>query len=112
MKYFPAILACCSLTAGAAIAGVMTQSVAPLSHSIVEPENVEGVISSVDLDNGTFSVRTTASPTPIKITVNEKTLYMLNGASSTKEEALKVGNKVKVTHEANVASSVSASTPK
>lgn len=97
----------------AAVMGLSTQGFADRFNSvlddfrpsIVAAETVSGTISSVADQASSFVLRTDHSADLI-VTFNDETKWTLNGAESTREEALAVGRSAKVTHESGTASRV------
>lgn len=76
-----------------------------------------GVVKSIDAEHSTFVLTVKGkdkdSPdTDVTITVNDKTVYKLDGKDVAMGDVVKVGNRVMVTHEGNVASEVQYKTPK
>jgi hypothetical protein len=65
-----------------------------------------GRIDSVSLDTSSFVLRTDNDIVTLK--VNDDTVYMLDGNTSTRDEALKVGHAAKVQHDDGTASRVEA----
>lgn len=86
-----------------------TSASSPANIGFVDDDKeVTGTIVKADTANNTFSIRT-ADDKEVEFTVDAETKYTLNGATASKEEALKVGAKAVVTCEGKEASRVDVS---
>lgn len=82
---------------------------APRSETVsfaVAAESVEGTIASVDLENKSFEIK--AGDRSQTFETNEDTKYYVGDKISTRDEVLKVGKEVTVTHADGLASRVDA----
>lgn len=89
--------------AATAIAAVPTR-VDVVSMSVAESETVSGTIKSVNADEKQFVL--TVDNEDIEVSVDEDTVYTLDGEKSSMKEALKQGRSASVTHEDKLASRV------
>lgn len=98
------------------LAGLSAEAFSARVSEIVATEavymaTISGSIDSVSKEDNTFVVATKGETSEkITVTVNDKTQYTLNGEPSTREEVLKTGANVSVTHTDKVASYVDAFT--
>ena len=88
----------------------MGGSVPSLALPADEAKTAEGVIKSVDATGSSFVISTGVGNDKKDVTIkfNNDTKYTLDGKDSTKDAALVVGHRAKVTHTNSVASRVDA----
>jgi hypothetical protein len=91
-------------------AGIAPATPAPNAIAIAQDdvnETARGSIKSVDTAKTSFVIAGTGEGAKdTTVTVNDTTVYMKDGKVSTKDEVLKVGNNVTVTHKKGTASKV------
>jgi hypothetical protein len=99
-----------SLTAIATLTGVAAaaQDFAPSMHdALVESvavDSVKGTVGSIDRENKSFTLEVGERTQTVKI--DESTTFYLDGKASTREQVLKVGAEVTVTHAGGTASRI------
>ncbi len=100
-----------STTGAATGAGLLAQhGEIALPRVAVFAQTISGVVASVDLENGSFTLTTEDGSTET-ITVTSETAYALDGEKATAEEVLEMGAAVEATvNELYEASSVSRTT--
>ena len=117
MRYLKTtIAAAATLTAvaGLSTAGIIDQT--PLEARVVNAatETISGTISAVRADKNEFDlsmeVDARGETKIVTVSVNEGTIFTLNGEASTMEEALKKDREALVTHEDSMALRVDVST--
>ena len=93
-------------------AGLAPATAAPNAIAIAQDdvtETARGSIKSVDATKKSFVIAGTGEGAKdTTVTIDDKTVYMKDGKVSTKDEVLKVGNNVTVTHKKGLASKVEA----
>ena len=93
-----------ALTLVAAPMAVSAQEGAQSATVAYAVEMAEGTVQSVDLENDSFTLKVGERTLDVKI--GEGTAYILDGQASTREQVLKRGATVTVTHEGGRASKV------
>lgn len=93
--------------------GMTPESFVQRTHEVliamhVDLEEAVGSIKSIDAEKKIFILKT--SEGELKITVNEKTVYLLDGRPSTMDEAIAKDRNAMVTHEKGVATRVEVKT--
>ncbi|MEZ6233800.1 MAG: hypothetical protein R3B68_06385 [Phycisphaerales bacterium] len=73
--------------------------------------SIAGTIKSVSEDGAGFVLVPDERDEEITISVQDTTVYTLNGITSSRDEALAAGRSATVTHQDNVASRVDVTTP-
>lgn len=98
----------------AAAAGTTFIAMSPSGAvSAAVAEDASGTIESADVTSQVFTLRVEEQPQPMQFSVDENTLYTLDGATAEAEKALQIGNEAKVSYDeaSTVASRVDATSP-
>lgn len=110
MKNLTTIVGCAVILSASSLAlAINASSPAPRAEIVAaNAASVEGTIRSIARDKASFVLQVDENKTET-ISINDKTVYMLDGTSSTRDEALKSGRDATVMHEEKVASRVEVS---
>jgi hypothetical protein len=103
-----------TLAAIASLTGVAaTAQVAPAPDAVIASvaiDSVQGTIGSIDTEGGSFTIKAGERTQTVKI--DENTTYYKDGRASTRDQVLKVGSDVTVTHTDGTATRVEAMSEK